>query len=148
MLLFAEKNPGCSDEDLEVFKASRRWILKFKLVAIVLWDSVSLLARIKQQPKEYDKEFKNFVDSEQCCDKTGLFWKKIPKKSTLPGDKPMKDRLTLVLCGYARGDRNIRSLLVYTANNLKVFKKLKVETQTPPFMHDNVVSHYNTILNK
>lgn len=44
------------------------------------------------------------------CDETGLFWKKMPKRTYIhksarqaPGFKAMKDRLILVLCGNAAG---------------------------------------------
>ena len=43
------------------------------------------------------------------CDETGLFWKRMPpithitEETTLPGHKPMKDRLTLLFCATASG---------------------------------------------
>jgi len=52
------------------------------------------------------------------CDETGLFWKKMPRRTyiteeekALPGHKPMKDRLTLLLCGNASGDFKISDWL-------------------------------------
>jgi len=64
------------------------------------------------------------------CDKTSLFWKKMPRRTyiseeekALPGHKPMKERLTLSLCGNASGDFKIKPLLVYHSENLRVFKK-------------------------
>ena len=44
------------------------------------------------------------------CDETGPFWEKMPRRTyiteeekSLLGHKPMKDRLTLLLCGNASG---------------------------------------------
>ena len=63
------------------------------------------------------------------CDETGLFWKKMPRRTyiteeekALPGHKPM-DRLTLLLRGNASGDFKIKPLLVYHSENPRVFKK-------------------------
>ena len=67
------------------------------------------------------------------CDETGLFWKKMPKRTfitaeekKLPGHKPMKDRLTLALCANASGDFKVKPLLVYHSENPRAFKKHKV----------------------
>jgi len=64
------------------------------------------------------------------CDETGLFWKKMPRRTyiteeekALPGHEPMKDRLALLLCGNASGDFKIKPLLVYHSENPRVFKK-------------------------
>jgi len=75
------------------------------------------------------------------CDKTGLFWKKMPRRTyiteeekALPGHKPMKDRLTLLLCGNASEDFKIKPLLVYHSENLRVFKKNNVINSKLPVM--------------
>ena len=59
----------------------------------------------------------------------GLFWKKMPNRTyiteeekTLPGHKPMKDRLTILLCGNASGDFKVKPRLVYHSDNPKIFK--------------------------
>ncbi|XP_035230094.1 tigger transposable element-derived protein 1-like [Stegodyphus dumicola] len=64
------------------------------------------------------------------CDETGLFWKKMAKRTyitqeekSLPGHKPMKDGLTLLLCANASEDCKIKLLLVYHSGNPRVFKK-------------------------
>jgi hypothetical protein len=72
-------------------------------------------------------EFQELIDSE-CylpqqvfnCDQTGLFGEKMPKRTyiteeenAMPGHKPMKDRLTLLLCANASGDLKVKPLLVY-----------------------------------
>lgn len=80
-------------------------------------------------------EFQEHVEAEGFvsqqvfnCDKTGLFWKKVPKRTyipqekSLPGHKTVKDRLML-LCGNASGDFKLRPLLAYHSENTQVFKK-------------------------
>ncbi|XP_070592821.1 tigger transposable element-derived protein 1-like [Erythrolamprus reginae] len=67
------------------------------------------------------------------CDETGLFWKKMPRRTfitaeekSLPGHKPMKDRLTLALCANASGDCKVKPLLVYHSENPRAFKTHKI----------------------
>ncbi|CAH2248880.1 tigger transposable element-derived 1-like [Pelobates cultripes] len=67
------------------------------------------------------------------CDETGLFWKRMPKRTfiteeetSLPGHKLMNDRLTLLFCANASGDLKIKPLLVYHSENPRAFKKHKV----------------------
>ena len=62
--------------------------------------------------------------------------KKMPKRTyitaeekSLPGHKPIKDRLTLLLCTNASGDYKIKPLLVYHSENPRVFKRCKVQKQ-------------------
>ncbi|XP_014392726.1 PREDICTED: tigger transposable element-derived protein 1-like isoform X2 [Myotis brandtii] len=85
-------------------------------------------------------EFQEFIEAEGFvpqqvfnCDETGLFWKKMPKRTyitqeekSLPGQKPVKDRLTLLLCGNASGDFKLKPLLVYHSENVQVFGKNNV----------------------
>jgi hypothetical protein len=69
------------------------------------------------------------------CDETGLFWKKMPNRTyitqedkALAGHKPKKkDRLTLLFCGNASGDCKLKPLLIYHSENLRAFKKHKVQ---------------------
>ncbi|KAJ7319635.1 hypothetical protein JRQ81_019146 [Phrynocephalus forsythii] len=67
------------------------------------------------------------------CDKTDLFWKKMPKRTfitqkeaPLPGHKPIKDCLTLLFCTNASGDLKIKPILMYHSENPQAFKKHKV----------------------
>ena len=65
------------------------------------------------------------------CDKTGLFWKRMPcrtyitKDTTMPGHKPMKDRLTLLFCANALGDCKVKPLLLYHSENIRAFKNIR-----------------------
>ena len=44
----------------------------------------------------------------------------------MPGHKPMKDRLILLLCANASGDLKIKPLLVYHSETPRVFRKHEV----------------------
>ncbi|XP_068203841.1 tigger transposable element-derived protein 1-like [Palaemon carinicauda] len=44
------------------------------------------------------------------------------EEKTLPGHKPMKDRLTVAFCANARGDLKFKPLLVYHSENPRDFK--------------------------
>jgi hypothetical protein len=90
----------------------------------------------KDGAEKFVEKLEDFVDREQVfnCDETGLFWKKMPKKTcitreekALPGHKPMKDRLTLLLCGNASGDFKVKPLLVCHSENPRIFKKNNVQ---------------------
>ncbi|GFW19824.1 tigger transposable element-derived protein 1 [Trichonephila clavipes] len=59
------------------------------------------------------------ADQEFNADETGLFWKKLPNRTyiakdekTASGHKASKDRVTLLLCSNASGDRMLKPLLI------------------------------------
>jgi len=62
------------------------------------------------------------------CDKTGLFWKRMPRRTCImkdtimPGHKTMKDRLTLLFCANASGDCKVKPLLLYQSENSRALK--------------------------
>ena len=66
-------------------------------------------------------------------DETGLFWKKMAKKTFIsrdeksaPGFKASKDRITVLLAGNAEGDLKLKPLVIYHSENpcaLKEFVK-------------------------
>ncbi|KAM6435888.1 tigger transposable element-derived protein 1-like [Liasis olivaceus] len=75
------------------------------------------------------------------CDETGLFWKKMPNRTyitqeekALPGHKPMKDRLSLLLCANASGDLKIKLLLVYHSQTPRAFREHNVNKARLPVM--------------
>lgn len=136
-----KKKPSVSD-NAETFRASLGWFHNFKVRA-----GLCTIARHgegacadKRAAKTYIHHFemliqRNGLCSNQVfnCDETGLFWKKMPKRThitqeeqKLPGHKPMKDRLTLLLCANASGDLKIKPLLVYHTETPVVFRKYNV----------------------
>ena len=90
--------------------------------------------------EDFVKELKKLVDEEGYmvqqvfnCYETGLFWKKMPKRTyitqeemKMSGHKPMKDRLTLFFCANASGDLKIKPCLVYHSETPWAFKCCKV----------------------
>ncbi|GAB6023411.1 hypothetical protein CHUAL_014216 [Chamberlinius hualienensis] len=99
---------------------------------------------VEDQVERCVAEFKTFVENEGYqpqqvfnCNVTGLFWKRMPKRTyitqeekALPGHKPMKDRINLLLCSNATGDLKIKPLLVYHSENPRAFKKYHVQKNT------------------
>jgi hypothetical protein len=132
--------PGSSAEE---FKASKGWFDNFKkrtgIHSVVRHGEAA--SSNKDASEKFVEKFKDFVDREGFipeqifnCDETGLFWKKMPKRTyitreekALPGHKPMKDRLTLLLCGNASGNFKVKPLLVYHSENSRAFKKNNVQ---------------------
>ncbi|GFX74851.1 tigger transposable element-derived protein 1 [Trichonephila clavipes] len=83
----------------------------------------------EEAARKYPEKLAKIIkDGEYCAhqvfnaDETGLFWKKkkcqpvltlqSPKKKTASGFKAAKDRVTLLLCSNASGDRMLKPLLV------------------------------------
>lgn len=141
--------PGTSDEHKD-FKASRGWFERFKKrtgIHNVTRHGEASSANEKEADA-FVKEFNAFVKKEGYVpqqifnvDETGLFWKKLPNRTyitkeekSLPGHKPMKDRLTLVLCGNASGDCRIKPMLIYHSENPRAFKQNKVVKENLPVM--------------
>ncbi|UYV80139.1 hypothetical protein LAZ67_18001814 [Cordylochernes scorpioides] len=136
----------CTSIENEVhadFKASKGWFENFKRRSGI--HSVTRHGEGASSDAEaaetFTAEFEKLVVTE-CylpqqvfnCDETGLFWKKMPKRTyitaeanTMPGHKPMKDRLTLLLCANASRDLKVKPLLVYHSENPRAFKKHKVQ---------------------
>ena len=141
---------GSSSGPEFVFKASRGWFDKFKhrsgIHNVVRHGEAA--SSNKDAAESYVKEFDEYVKAEGFlpqqifnCDETGLFWKKLPSRTyitkeekALPGHKPMKDRLTLLLCANASGDCKLKPLLVYHSENPRVFKRNNVIKRNLPVM--------------
>ncbi|XP_035226057.1 tigger transposable element-derived protein 1-like [Stegodyphus dumicola] len=56
------------------------------------------------------------------------------EEKTMPGLKPMKDRLTLAICANEIGDCKIKPLLVYHSENPRVFKSYNISKENLPVM--------------
>ncbi|XP_035215280.1 tigger transposable element-derived protein 1-like [Stegodyphus dumicola] len=56
------------------------------------------------------------------------------EEKTMPGHKPMKDRLTLAICANASGDCKIKPLLVYHSENPRGFKSYNILKEKLPVM--------------
>ncbi|GBL65099.1 Tigger transposable element-derived protein 1 [Araneus ventricosus] len=124
------------------FKASRGWFDNFRkrtgIHSVVRHGEAASSDVIAAE--DYLKAFSELIGANGYipqqvfnCDETGLFWKKMPNRTyitaeekIMPGNKPMKDRLTLALCANASGDCKIKPLLVYHSENPRAFKSHKV----------------------
>ena len=67
-------------------------------------------------------------------DETGLFWKKMPRRTYLmktekkaPGFKAYKDRFTLIMCGNAAGHM-LKPGLIYRSQNPRALKRKNKNT--------------------
>ena len=132
------------------FKASRGWFDKFRkrsgIHSVVRHGEAA--SSDKDAAEKFKVEFARYIKAEEYlpqqvfnCDETGLFWKKMPRRTyitqeekSLPGHKPMKDRFTLLLCGNASGDCKIKPLLVYHSENPRAFKANNIMKSKLPVM--------------
>ena len=132
------------------FKASRWWFEKFKkrsdIHSVVRHGEAA--SSDKAAVDKFKVEFEPYVNAEQYVpqqvfnmDETGLFWKKMPQRTyitreekSIPGQKPMKDRLTLLLCGNASGDFKVKPFLIYHSENPRAFKANNVIKGRLPVM--------------
>ena len=101
-------SPGMSAES-DSFKASRGWFDKFKkrsgIHCVVKHGEAASSNKVAAD--NFMAEYQEYVEAKcYCdvfsCDETGLFWKKMPKRTyiiqekSLPGHKPVKDKLMLL----------------------------------------------------
>ncbi|XP_034958419.2 tigger transposable element-derived protein 1-like [Zootoca vivipara] len=138
-----QQQAGSSDAEPEVFKASRGWFERFKTrsgVHSMVRHGEAAGSDVPAAEK-FAPEFLQVVAEQGYlpqqvfnCDKTRLFWKRMPKRTfltqeeaKLPGHKPMKDHLTLLFCANASGDLKIKPMLVYQSENPRAFKKHKID---------------------
>ena len=73
------------------------------------------------------------------CDETVLLREKrynrtdiTREEKPLPGHSPMKDRITLLICGNVSSDCNIKSMVIYHSENPKIFKRINVTRRKLP----------------
>ena len=151
------KTTGGESASSFTFKASRGWFEKFRHRTGIhrVTRHGEAASSDKAAGEKYVTEFSETIKAEEYvpeqvfnCDETGLFWKKltanmhITKEETkMPGHKPMKDRLTLLLCANASGDCKIKPLLVYHSDNPRVFKRNNIiKTKLPVMWRANTKS--------
>lgn len=132
-------NASCSATDTkEKFEASQGWFERFKIRANL--HSISLKGEAASADitaaELYPSLLKTLIheggyDTKQVfnVDETGLFWKRLPKKTFIskteksaPGFKACKDRLTLLLGGNANGDFKFKPFLIYKSENPRAMK--------------------------
>ncbi|GFU58330.1 tigger transposable element-derived protein 1 [Trichonephila clavipes] len=72
------------------------------------------------------------VDQVFNADETGLYWKKLPNRTystkdekTASGHKASKDRVTLLLCSNASGDRMLKPLLINKSLRQRALKEVE-----------------------
>ncbi|XP_064109669.1 tigger transposable element-derived protein 1-like [Macrobrachium nipponense] len=154
-----QQTPGTSTEE-ESFEASRGWFDNFKKrtgIHSIDRHGEAASADVKAA-EEFMKTFAEFVEAEGYilqqifnCDETGLFWKKMPRRTyiteeemMMPGHKPMKDRLTLALCANASSDCKIKPLL---DNNLPLGALLVLDNAPahPPQIEEEILDEYNFV---
>jgi len=143
------QTPGSSSEELE-FKATTGWFARFRRrsgIKHVVMHGESASAD-KEEAEKFCRKFQEFIKKEEyrpeqifSCDKTGLFWKRMPNRTyitkdekRLPEHKHMKDRLTLLLGANASGDMKLKPLLVYHSENPRAFKKNSIIKGRLPVM--------------
>ncbi|XP_061625057.1 tigger transposable element-derived protein 1-like [Phyllopteryx taeniolatus] len=147
----------------EHFKASRGWFdnfLKRSGIRSIKHDE-DVASLNKRAAEKFVGQFAKFVKSEGYlpnqvfnCGEVGLFWRKMPKRTSLtkeekarPGHKPMKDKLTLLLCANASGDCQIKPLLVYHSENPRAFKSNHViKANLPVIWRANAKTRVTRIL--
>ena len=139
-----------TSDDTFKFKVSGGWFEKFmnrsKIYNVVRHGEAAISN--KEAAEKFVVEFNDVIKKKGYlpqhlfnADETGLFWKKLPnrtyitkKQKSLPGHKPMKDRLTPLLCGNASGDFKVKPMLAYHSNNPRVFKRNNVIKSKLPVM--------------
>nr|XP_061813016.1 tigger transposable element-derived protein 1-like [Nerophis lumbriciformis] len=144
-----KRQPGNSSS-IDDFKASHGWFEKFKrrtgIHSVIRHGEAA--SSDDKAAEAYKELFLKMVEEEGYvphqvfnADETGLFWKKMPNRTfitqeekSVPGHKPMKDRLTLLMCANASGDCEIKPMLVYHSENPRAFKKNQVVKSKLPVM--------------
>ncbi|XP_056379957.1 tigger transposable element-derived protein 1-like isoform X2 [Hyla sarda] len=133
---------SASTNRYETFRASKGWFERFKQrceVKSVIRHGEAASAN-HEAADSFKMEFQRLMEDEGYlpqqvfnCDETGLFWKKMPKRTfitreeaSIPGHKPMKDQLTLLVGANASGDFKLKPMLVYHSDTPRVFKQKKI----------------------
>ena len=56
------------------------------------------------------------------------------EEKSMPGHKPMKDRITILVCANAIGDCKIMSMVIYHSDNTRILKRNGVMKSKLPAM--------------
>ncbi|GFW09237.1 tigger transposable element-derived protein 1 [Trichonephila clavipes] len=124
-----ESEPSTSSRECNPqFSASTGWLTGF--IKRHSFHNLKIKGEVASADEEAARKYpeklaKIIKDGEYCAhqvfnaDETGLFWKKMPTRTyiaksekTASGFKAAKDRVTLLLCSNASGDRMLKPLLV------------------------------------
>ena len=72
---------------------------------------------------------------------TNLFWKKMlnwtyitNEEKSMPVHKPMKDRITILVCTNDNGDCKIKPMVIYHSENPRIFERNKLMKSNLPVM--------------
>ncbi|XP_053546944.1 tigger transposable element-derived protein 1-like [Bombina bombina] len=141
--LKAKKGEAAKDAE---FFASRGWFDRFKKRSNLHNIKVQgeAAAADTEAAESYPSEFAKIIedggysmDQMFNVDETGLFWKKMPARTfiarqekSMPGYKPAKDRITLLLGGNASGTLKLKPLFIYRFQNPRALKNY-VKTRLP-----------------
>ena len=141
--LFDTMKERAGDDCAVEFNASAGWFRRFK--KRFGFHNVRVTGEAASADEEGAKKFVDDLDviikekgymAEQIfnVDETGLFWKRMPKRSyihkeakTMPGFKAFKDRLTLLLGGNVAGFK-LKPFLIYHSENPRAFKNINRHT--------------------
>ncbi|XP_053556204.1 tigger transposable element-derived protein 1-like [Bombina bombina] len=141
--LKAKKGEAAKDAE---FVASRGWFDRFKKRSNLHNIKVQgeAAAADTEAAESYPSEFAKIIEDggysmDQIfnVDETGLFWKKMPARTfiarqekSMPGYKPAKNRITLLLGGNASGTLKLKPLFIYRFQNPRALKNY-VKTRLP-----------------
>ncbi|XP_053570666.1 tigger transposable element-derived protein 1-like [Bombina bombina] len=139
----AKKGEAAKDAE---FVASRGWFDRFKKRSNLHNIKVQgeAAAADTEAAESYPSDFAKIIEDggysmDQIfnVDETGLFWKKMPARTfiarqekSMPGYKPAKDRITLLLGGNASGTLKLKPLFIYRFQNPRALKNY-VKTRLP-----------------
>ena len=123
-------------------KASRGWFKKIKHLSGIhsVVGHGEVASPNKGAAKKYVGEFRDIVNAggylpQQVynCDETGLFLNRMPNRTyitkeekSIPGHRPMKNRITIIVCANANGDCKIKSMAINHSENTRISKRNKV----------------------
>ncbi|XP_057693507.1 tigger transposable element-derived protein 1-like [Corythoichthys intestinalis] len=161
-----KRQPGNSSS-IDDFKASHGWFEKFKrrtgIHSVIRHGEAA--SSDDKAAEAYKELFLKMVEEEGYvphqvfnADETGLFWKKMPNRTfitqeekSVPGHKPMKDRLTLLMCANASGDSHPPSLEEELQGDLEFIKVKFLPPNTTPLlqpMDQQVIASFKKLYTK